>query len=196
MTTAKAGAKPKKEKLGKPKAERKIKVAAEKPKKPEMTVASQLTKQTTEITRLLTVWPDCPISVIEKFIEMKFDVSLTRRCLQEAKDGLGLHHPEYAESTLKKKMFAEFTMYQLASNFGVGGLTEDQFASKIGRVLNEKFEERTHTRMVKDWVREFMQILKPHALNPVRILELVALAKEKVSEAGLLTMATGQMELL
>lgn len=191
--TSKAGSKPKEKKEKK---ERKVKVSVEKPKPAEATSASQLTKQTQEITRLLSVWNDCPTSVIEKFVEAKFDVSLTRRCLQEAKDHLGLHQPEYSENTIHKKTFAEYVMYQLASQFGVAGLTEEQFAGKIGRALNEKFEERTHTRMVRDWVHEFMQLLKPYALHPARIVELLAIAKEKVSSTGLLTKATGQHELL
>lgn len=176
------------------KPKRKVKTSAEKPKRGPS--VSNLAKQVSEIQRLLLVWPTAPAKAVEQFVEDTLGVTLTRVCLQEAKETLGLHKPEYTENTVKKKALAEYAVCNLARFYGVAGLSEDQYCSRVTKTLKACFGETTHGRLIKQWVTEQLVILKPSIQNPSLLHESLAVAKDKIESLGIHELATNQLELL
>lgn len=169
---------------------KKVAVEVEKPKR------VPLGQQKHAIERLLLIWPSCPVKVIEQFVLDKLGVSMTRACLQEAKEELCLHTPEFSENTLKKKAYADWQLMELVQQHGLLGLSEDALLSKISKALEEQFKEKTHGRFIRRWISDKMNELKIFIDKPDEYSDILKEAKQELKKLGLGEAATGQVELL
>lgn len=111
-------------------------------------------KQIATISKMLILWPNCPNEAMKRYVKNKLGVSMSRVCLQKAKEALGLGKPEHLELTQKKQQYAHYVMLGLMAQFGIGGLTERGFYIEVGKALEKKFKQSTNSQLVRGWVSE------------------------------------------
>lgn len=123
-----------------------------KPQEQKQTPVS-LETQTAKIIELLGVWPTASNTTIERYVLETLGVVVTRVCVQNAKQEVGLHEPEYTQQTLRKRAFAQAYAANLLQNFGPGGLTEQKLIGQVGAAVKQHFGETANSQLLQNWIK-------------------------------------------
>ena len=116
-------------------------------------IAVSLETQTAKIIELLSVWPNASVTTIERYVLETLGSVATRVCIQNAKQEVGLHEPEYTQQTLRKRAFSQAYAINLMQNFGPGGMTEKQLIGRVGAAVLEHFGETANSQLLQNWIK-------------------------------------------
>lgn len=155
------------------------------------------------ITSLLAVWPSAPTSILEKYVEDVLETTLTRSCVQEAKELLGLLEPKHTEKTLQKRAVVRYVVYNLLASRGMLPHDSPLIFSEANTGLQRVFKQDTNRRLVQSWIDDAISRIKltdimNGDLNNAKGALSAALedAREELRHFGILDIVSGQQELL
>ena len=132
-----------------------------------------LSKQKRELKKLLQVWPNCPVRVMEQYIEMQFGHKPTRSVLQQAKEEMGLTEPDYEDGTQAKKSIVEYVVYNTILSRGLVALTQKECVSIGQAAVKERTGVSVQHNLLTFWVGNIFRELDEFAPNWMKLRDVV-----------------------
>lgn len=153
-------------------------------------------EQISFVIRMLSFWPTATDKAVASYVKDQTGKPLTRACLQQVREKLGLSEPQYEEKTRLKRLYVERMLVDSIQQLGLNGRSEDSLMADVRRSLREQFGEDTNTFLVQAWVKTVLHKFAPTANSLSDTLAKCEEMKKELALAGLVSQDSRQVDLI